>query len=305
MANGGDEMKRIFVISVCFILSIMLCVNFSAYAETKNISNECVEDVVDLHLDDIRSVYIAKYSDSINNIGVEITGENVKVFFNKLMKNNIVESDDSSVSVAITFYTRDYKKPNIMYNPEQGFYTYDGILSEKIISSDRVIEIVEELGYKWTVNNAGAGPTMPGGFSDVVIPSENTSNGRIEVFIENEEVCVVINDKSVIFNDKLFIDENGRTQVPVRELCEFLNKRVYWYENPKRVAISTVTADLDNTNGGGAGGDSIQFVIGENKYSRNGREYPMDTAARIINNRTYIPLRIAGEFLNYEVIWQE
>ena len=58
-------------------------------------------------------------------------------------------------------------------------------------------------------------------------------------------------------------------------------------------------------NGGDAGGDSIQFVIGENKYSKNGKEFPMDTAARIINNRTYIHIRIAGEFLNYEVIWQE
>ena len=58
-------------------------------------------------------------------------------------------------------------------------------------------------------------------------------------------------------------------------------------------------------NGSGAGGDSIQFVIRDNKYLKKGQEYPMDTAARIINNRTYIPLRIAGEFLNYEVIWQE
>lgn len=127
----------------------------------------------------------------------------------------------------------------------------------------------------------------------------------IYVSSDNGFVLIKINDKIINFNDMPFIDENGRTQVPVRELCEFLNKRVYWYENPQRVAISTVPADLDNTNGGGAGGDSIQFVIGENKYSKNGKEYPMDTAARIINNRTYIPLRIAGEFLNYEVIWQE
>jgi len=130
---------------------------------------------------------------------------------------------------------------------------------------------------------------------------ENT----ILVSSQNGDIVVKINNEIIEFNDAPFIDENGRTQVPVRELCEFLNKRVYWYENPQRVAISTVPAELDNTNGGGAGGDSIQFVIGENKYSKNGKEFPMDTAARIINNRTYIPLRIAGEFLNYEVIWQE
>lgn len=135
--------------------------------------------------------------------------------------------------------------------------------------------------------------------------ANETTDGSILVSSGNESIIISINGKMIDFVDKPFIDENGRTQVPVRELCEFLNKRVYWYENPQRVAISTVPADLDNTNGGGAGGDSIQFVIGENKYSKNGKEYPMDTAARIINNRTYIPLRVAGEFLNYEVIWQE
>ncbi len=135
--------------------------------------------------------------------------------------------------------------------------------------------------------------------------ANETNDGNILVSVKNDNVVISVNGEMIDFVDKPFIDENGRTQVPVRELCEFLNKRVYWFENPQRVAISTVPADLDNTNGGGAGGDSIQFVIGENKYSRNGREYPMDTAARIINNRTYIPLRIAGGFLNYEVIWQE
>lgn len=130
------------------------------------------------------------------------------------------------------------------------------------------------------------------------------SENAINVSTVNGAVEIKVNGEVVKFNDEPFIDENGRTQVPVRELCEFLNKRVYWFENPQRVAISTVPADLDNTNGGGAGGDSIEFVIGENKYSKNGKEYPMDTVARIINTRTYIPLRIVGEFLNYDVIWQ-
>ncbi len=136
------------------------------------------------------------------------------------------------------------------------------------------------------------------------IYANETNNGNILVSVKNNNVAISINGEMIDFVDKPFIDENGRTQVPVRVLCEFLNKRVYWFENPQRVAISTVPADLDNTDGG-AGGDSIQFVIGENKYFKNGKEFPMDTAAMIINNCTYIPLRIAGEFLNYEVIWQE
>lgn len=138
-----------------------------------------------------------------------------------------------------------------------------------------------------------------------MVYASGIKTNKIMVSVEKDIVSVSINDEQIDFTDKPFIDENGRTQVPVRELCEYLNKKVYWFENPQRVAISTVPADLGNTYGGGAGGDSIQFVIGECKYSKNGKEFPMDTAARIINNRTYIPLRIAGEFLNYEVIWQE
>lgn len=135
--------------------------------------------------------------------------------------------------------------------------------------------------------------------------AKESADRSILVSNENGGVIIKIDGEKVDFVYKPFIDENGRTQVPVRELCEVLNKRVYWFENPQRIAISTVSADLDNTNGGGAGGDSIEFVIGENKYSKNGKEYPMDTVTRIINNCTYIPLRITGEFLNYEVIWQE
>ncbi len=129
----------------------------------------------------------------------------------------------------------------------------------------------------------------------------DTVLGSIEVSIVNENIQISIDNAIAEFKDLPFIDENGRLQVPVRELCEFLNKRVYWFENPNRVMISTVPADPHIS----AGGDSITFIIGENQYEINGKEYPMDTSARIVNNRAYIPLRIAGEFLKYEVIWQE
>ena len=53
LIDRDDEMKRIFIIPLYFIFSIILGVNFSAYAETKNTSNECVEDVVDLSMEPI------------------------------------------------------------------------------------------------------------------------------------------------------------------------------------------------------------------------------------------------------------
>lgn len=128
--------------------------------------------------------------------------------------------------------------------------------------------------------------------------------GSIEVISTGNEIQISINGEKINFTEQPFIDENDRTQVPVRELCEFLNKKVYWFENPQRVLISKVPANADTLNGH-AGGDNIQLVIGESQYTVNGQVYDMDTAARIVNGRTYIPLRTVGEFLQYYVVWKD
>lgn len=114
---------------------------------------------------------------------------------------------------------------------------------------------------------------------------------------------ISIDGQKLDFQSKPFLDENGRTLVPVRELCEFLNRRVYWFDSPQRVCVSTVPSDFDTANGGDAGGDGIWFTIGEKQYRINGDYYEMDTAAQIIDNRTYVPLRVLAEFLGYDVIY--
>lgn len=127
----------------------------------------------------------------------------------------------------------------------------------------------------------------------------------IKVRMNEGAIEISIDEKNVEFHNEPYIDDNGRTQVPVRELCEYLNKRVYWFENPQRVAVSKVPAKTEDGKSGHAGGDSIQFVIDEPKYTINGREYQMDTSARLIDGKAYVPLRVIGEFLNYKVTWQE
>lgn len=298
-------MKKIFVFSLVIMFSLFCMISYaqeSFHSQPQN--KKYVKDVLKLSKNDISSIYIVKYKDDYCDVlSAEISKtDDVIAFFNIFSELEAIEKDDSGCSVNLYFSMKTDDKLMVKYHPQKGLYNDSGVLSEKKVSSDEVIKIVEELGYEWRLNNAGAGPSNPGGH---VGPLESIINGKIMVFFENDEICVSVNNNVVEFDDKPFIDENGRTQVPVRELCEFLNKKVYWYENPQRVAISTVPTDWDNVNGGGAGGDSIQFVIGESKYYKNGKEYPVDTAASIINNRTYIPLRVVGEFLNYEVVWQE
>ncbi len=122
----------------------------------------------------------------------------------------------------------------------------------------------------------------------IYVKSFNGETPRIEV-----------DGETVPFTSAPFIDENGRTQVAVREFCEFMNMSVDWYENPQRVSISSCPPQTDEEAGGGCGGASYWFVIGENRCRRNGTYYNIDTAAQIINGKTYIPLKYLAEMLNY------
>ena len=125
--------------------------------------------------------------------------------------------------------------------------------------------------------------------------------------IVTKDLAIIADGVTVPLSSKPFIDENGRTLVPVRELCELLNYSVMWFDEPGRVSVSTVPADTDKmygrADGGGAGGGSIWFTIGEKQYRINGEYYEMDTTAQIIDNRTYVPLRVLSEFLGYDVVY--
>lgn len=125
--------------------------------------------------------------------------------------------------------------------------------------------------------------------------------------IVTKDLAIIADGVTVPFSSKPFIDENGRTLIPVRELCELLNYSVMWFDAPRRVSVSTVPADTDKmygrADGGGAGGGSIWFTIGEKQYRINGEYYEMDTTAQIIDNRTYVPLRVLSEFLGYDVVY--
>ena len=49
----------------------------------------------------------------------------------------------------------------------------------------------------------------------------------------------------------------------------------------------------------------ITIKIDSNKMTADEKEIEMDTTAVIIDERTYIPLRFAGEALGLEVMWKE
>lgn len=130
----------------------------------------------------------------------------------------------------------------------------------------------------------------------------NTAAANAKLLIAvHSDLSISIEGIRVKFKSAPFLDENDRVLVPVRKLCELLNKSLNWFDEPPRVAISTVPAVPDAPDLGSAGGGSIWFAIGETQYRINGNYHDMDTYARLIDEKTYVPLRILAEFLGYDV----
>jgi hypothetical protein len=102
---------------------------------------------------------------------------------------------------------------------------------------------------------------------------------------------VVVNGNRVNFPDaEPFIDDNGRTQVPVRFVSEALGAEVSWEGSTKTVTISQ-------------GDKEIKIVIGKKDYTINGEKNLMDTEALLKEDRTFVPVRFVSEGLGARVDW--
>jgi len=101
----------------------------------------------------------------------------------------------------------------------------------------------------------------------------------------------VVNGNRVNFPDaEPFIDDNGRTQVPVRFVSEALGAEVSWEGSTKTVTISQ-------------GDKEIKIVIGKKDYTINGEKNLMDTEALLKEDRTFVPVRFVSEGLGARVDW--
>ena len=107
----------------------------------------------------------------------------------------------------------------------------------------------------------------------------------------NENVSVTVDGKKVVFPDaKPFIDENGRTLIPVRFVTEDLGATVEWNAEDREVYI---TKDKAN----------VLIRIGQERILVNGITKTMDTKAIIRYDRTYVPIRYVAEGLGATVGW--
>ncbi|NLM58056.1 MAG: AMIN domain-containing protein [Clostridium sp.] len=83
---------------------------------------------------------------------------------------------------------------------------------------------------------------------------------------------------------------NGRSLVPVRAIFEKLGAQVSWNATEKKVTVSY-------------NGKDIVLKINDTYATVNGQKIKMEVPAKIINDRTVVPLRFVGENLDMEVGW--
>ena len=143
-----------------------------------------------------------------------------------------------------------------------------------------------------------------------------------------KEIQVAAGDKKVVFTDaKPFVDENGRTMVPLRPVAEAMGIEVEWDRRTKTATFSeTFDPGIE-----GFGYDvkgkqvygrivymSLAFQVDATEVEMFGRvkkdngemtmiedRFQMDTTPVIRDGRTYAPLRYMVQSFGYDVIWDK
>lgn len=106
-----------------------------------------------------------------------------------------------------------------------------------------------------------------------------------------QPVYVALSDNVLAFEDRPVI-ENGSTLVPMRFLFEQMGADVEWNQETQ-----TATATMNNT--------AVAFSINDTNAEVNGTVTTMDVPARLINDKTMVPLRFLSENMGYTVTWDE
>ena len=106
---------------------------------------------------------------------------------------------------------------------------------------------------------------------------------------------VYVDGEKLTFDVEPFI-ENDRTLVPLRGIFEKLGAIVSWDQD-----TTTVFAIRDR----GDAQDSIVLQIDNPTAFVNSVATTLDVPAKVVNDRTFVPLRFVGEALNADVAWNQ
>ncbi len=166
----------------------------------------------------------------------------------------------------------------------------------KLALGSKLIDVQAQIVYEET-----------GESSVINIPGKDTTQQKDEQTLRKERiqgtVILQIGNYAAVVDGVLFwVDDQNksvlpyikqdRTMVPLRFIAENLNATVEWREQTQEILI---TKD----------DKQIVFSIGNMQYSINGQPYLLDAAPEIIEDRTFVPLRVISEAFDKSVTWME
>lgn len=178
--------------------------------------------------------------------------------------SDVAKNSSTKLYIGIADYrTIDAKKSSVWYNGKE--------ILKQMQSNSKNDYIDGEIHYRYSS----------------IISSKELFNS-IKNNYKNDEIVVRVNGKKVSFDAKPMI-ENNRTLVPIRAIFEALGAEVSWGKN------NTVSAKKDNIN--------IKLEIGSNIMYVEDKKVNLEVPAKIINNRTFVPLRAISEAFLNNVKW--
>lgn len=116
----------------------------------------------------------------------------------------------------------------------------------------------------------------------------------VSVFAK-EDLYLVVDGQKVETDATCFI-EKDRTLVPIRFISEALGSKVYWDNEAKKVTITS----QDESQKIDLFINSVNAKINENNEIK---DVTLDVPAKIVNSRTFVPVRFISETLGVEVNW--
>lgn len=116
----------------------------------------------------------------------------------------------------------------------------------------------------------------------------------VGVFTSNcfaNDIEVLMDGEKIVFDTAPILEE-GRTLVPFRKIFEILGYKVSWDGDERKVNATKK-------------GKEIKLIIDNKDITVNDEKILSDVAPKIINSRTYVPIRIVSEYSDCDVLWDE
>lgn len=211
----------------------------------------------------------------------------------------LFSSDRTKMAVFTTTEPTDYKIYTLMHDSH-----YRNLIASQNVAYNQPPHVGFNLSYTTTEIPASKAQTH---FDGKTYFNPDIEKGikfyPIESLMREESLTMVVDEPYALKNGSMIgIDseneevvpfvEDGRTLVPMRFIAEAFGADVDWND-----AKQEITIKQDKK--------TIKMTIGANSYKIGRQTYELDVAAKIYEDRTFVPLRTVAEALDKKVAWEK